>query len=49
LSYAFSLAQVLGYYTIQESNVVFLLAGGDKSSQEKDIEKVDELLKKLED
>jgi len=29
--------------------VVFLLAGGDKSSQEKDIAKVAELLKELED
>ena len=37
------------YYTIQDSTVVFLLAGGDKSSQEKDIEKVAELLKELED
>lgn len=37
------------YYTIQNSTVVFLLAGGDKSSQEKDIEKVAELLKELED
>ena len=37
------------YYTIQNSKVVFLLAGGDKSSQEKDIEKVTGLLKELED
>jgi len=37
------------YYTIQDSKVVFLLAGGDKSSQEKDIAKVAELLKELED
>ncbi|ABW65860.1 Addiction module killer protein HI1419 [Desulfosudis oleivorans Hxd3] len=37
------------YYTIQESRVVFLLAGGNKSSQEKDIEKVTALLKELED
>ncbi len=29
--------------------MVFLLAGGNKSSQEKDIEKVAELLKELED
>ena len=36
------------YYTIQDSEVVFLLAGGDKSSQKKDIEKVAELLKELE-
>jgi putative addiction module killer protein len=37
------------YYTIRDSKVIFLLAGGDKSSQEKDIEKVTELLKELED
>jgi len=37
------------YYTIQDSKVVFLLAGGDKSSQKKDIEKVAGLLKELED
>ena len=36
------------YYTIQGSKVVFLLAGGDKSSQEKDIEKVAEFLNELE-
>jgi len=36
------------YCTIQESRVVFLPAGGDKSSQEKDIEKVTALLKELE-
>ncbi len=36
------------YYTIQDSNVVFLLAGGDKSSQEKDIKKATELLGELE-
>lgn len=37
------------YYTIRESKVVFLLVGGDKSSQEKDIEKADGFLKELED
>ena len=37
------------YYTIQDNKVVFLLAGGEKSNQEKDIEKVAELLKELED
>ncbi len=37
------------YYTIQNSKVVLLLAGGDKSSQKKDIEKLDRLLKELED
>jgi len=36
------------YYTIQDNNVVFLLVGGDKSSQEKDIKKVTGLLKELE-
>ena len=37
------------YYTIQNSRFVFLLAGGDKSSQERDIEKATELLKEMED
>ncbi len=37
------------YYTIQDNKVVFLLAGGDKSSQGKDIKKIAELLKELED
>jgi putative addiction module killer protein len=37
------------YYTIQESRLILLLAGGDKSSQEKDIEKATALLKELED
>ena len=37
------------YYTIQNSKVVFLLAGGDKSGQEKDIVKASGLLKKMED
>ena len=37
------------YYTIQNSKVVLLLAGGDKASQEKDIEKATELLKEMED
>ncbi|MBW1746298.1 MAG: type II toxin-antitoxin system RelE/ParE family toxin [Deltaproteobacteria bacterium] len=36
------------YYTIQESRVLFLLAGGDKSTQSKDIERAAELLKELE-
>jgi len=37
------------YYTIQNSRVVLLLTGGNKASQEKDIEKAAELLKELED
>ena len=36
------------YYTIQESRVLFLLAGGDKSTQSKDIERAAEFLKELE-
>ena len=36
------------YYTIQESRVLFLLAGGDKSTQSKDIERAAELLNELE-
>ena len=36
------------YYTIQEGRVLFLLAGGDKSSQSKDIERASELLNELE-
>jgi putative addiction module killer protein len=37
------------YYTIQDSRVVFLLVGGDKSTQAKDIEKATQLLCELED
>ena len=37
------------YYTIHNSKVVLLLTGGNKASQEKDIEKAAELLKELED
>lgn len=36
------------YYTIQESRVLFLLAGGNKSTQSKDIERAAELLNELE-
>jgi len=36
------------YYTIQKSRVLFLLAGGDKSTQSKDIESAAELLNELE-
>lgn len=35
------------YYTIRNETVVFLLVGGDKSSQRKDIEKAKELVKEL--
>ncbi|MEN8134575.1 MAG: type II toxin-antitoxin system RelE/ParE family toxin [Thermodesulfobacteriota bacterium] len=37
------------YYTVQNGRVVFLLAGGDKSTQTKDIEKATQLLCELED
>ena len=37
------------YYTIKECKVVLLLVGGDKSSQQKDINKADALLKQLEE
>jgi len=37
------------YYTIRQEQVVLLLAGGDKSSQARDIEKATALLKNLED
>ena len=37
------------YYTIQNDKVVFLLAGGDKSSQKRDIAKATELSAELED
>ena len=36
------------YYTIQGREIIFLLAGGDKSSQQKDIPKAIKLLKQLE-
>lgn len=37
------------YYTNQNGQVVLLLAGGDKSSQQRDIEKAKAILKTLED
>jgi putative addiction module killer protein len=37
------------YYTIKEGKIVLLLVGGDKSSQQKDIDKAEVLLKKMED
>jgi len=36
------------YYTIQEGRVLFLLVGGNKSTQSKDIERAAELLNELE-
>lgn len=37
------------YFTIKGREIVFLLAGGDKSTQAKDIAKAKELLQKLEE
>ncbi len=37
------------YYTIQNNEVVFLVAGGDKSSQDKDIKRAIKLLSTLEE
>jgi putative addiction module killer protein len=37
------------YYTIRQSQVVLLVAGGDKSSQQRDIEKAKSIIKMLED
>jgi len=37
------------YYTIRGREIIFLLAGGDKSSQAKDIDKAANLLKHLEE
>ena len=36
------------YYTTQEGRILFLLDGGDKSTQSKDIERAAELLNELE-
>ncbi len=36
------------YYTIRQGQVVLLVAGGDKSSQQRDIEKAKSILKMLE-
>ncbi len=35
------------YYTLKNNKIVLLLAGGDKSTQSKDIEKAKEILKEL--
>lgn len=37
------------YYTFKQNQIVLLLAGGDKSSQQRDIEKALSLLNSLED
>lgn len=37
------------YYTIKNGKIILLLAAGDKSSQEKDIDKARALLKKMEE
>ena len=37
------------YYTIRNGRIVLLLAGGDKSSQENNIDKAEALLKEMED
>lgn len=37
------------YYTIQGQNIIFLLAGGDKSTQKNDIVKAKKLLNQLEE
>ena len=37
------------YYTLQEDRVIFLLAGGDKRTQSKDIERATNLLNELKD
>ncbi len=36
------------YYTIKDKTVVFLLCGGDKSSQQKDIKRAKEIVTELE-
>lgn len=37
------------YYTINNNSIVILLVGGDKSSQEQDISKANELLAEMEE
>ncbi|WDP86155.1 MAG: type II toxin-antitoxin system RelE/ParE family toxin [Desulfobacter sp.] len=37
------------YYTIKDARIVLLLVGGDKSSQQKDIDKAEALLKQMEE
>lgn len=37
------------YYTVKNQQVIFLLTGGDKATQSKDIKKAQQLLDQLED
>jgi len=37
------------YYTIKRNQIIFLLVGGDKSTQQKDIQKARSILEELED
>ena len=36
------------YYTVRDNRIIFLLVGGDKSSQSSDIEKANQLIQGLE-
>jgi hypothetical protein len=47
--YGYNEAHYRVYYTIREKETIFLLAGGDKSTQSDDIEKANQLLKSLEE
>ncbi len=43
------LARLRVYYTVKDKKIVVLLAGGDKSSQQNDIDKARLLLKQMEE